>query len=131
MTAAHQTDGLAELVCSNSFRSDDAESNAVGLLHQEMRDFGFADDAAAEVAKVPAGSALAVDRDVFSAEVAKHLRDMAMSRSCANEWTLSRRWAGDYRDGAADRDEPCRKYHGAKPAKPPCVFRRHCPDCLS
>jgi methylenetetrahydrofolate--tRNA-(uracil-5-)-methyltransferase len=65
MTPAHQTDGLAELVCSNSFRSDDAENNAVGLLHQEMRDLGSLIMQAAEVAKVPAGSALAVDRDVF------------------------------------------------------------------
>jgi methylenetetrahydrofolate--tRNA-(uracil-5-)-methyltransferase len=65
-TAAHQGDGLAELVCSNSFRSDDAESNAVGLLHQEMRSLGSVIMAAAEIAKVPAGSALAVDRDMFS-----------------------------------------------------------------
>jgi methylenetetrahydrofolate--tRNA-(uracil-5-)-methyltransferase len=72
-TPAHQGDGLAELVCSNSFRSDDAESNAVGLLHQEMRDLGSLVMMAAEVAKVPAGSALAVDRDVFSSEVEKHL----------------------------------------------------------
>ncbi len=74
-TPAHQGDGLAELVCSNSFRSDDAENNAVGLLHQEMRELGSLVMMAAEVAKVPAGSALAVDRDVFSAEVEKHLRD--------------------------------------------------------
>ena len=74
-TPAHQGDGLAELVCSNSFRSDDAENNAVGLLHQEMRDLGSLIMMAAEVAKVPAGSALAVDRDVFSAEVEKHLQE--------------------------------------------------------
>ena len=73
MTAAHQGDGLAELVCSNSFRSDDAENNAVGLLHQEMRDLGSLVMQAAEVAKVPAGSALAVDREVFSQTVSKHL----------------------------------------------------------
>ena len=73
-TPAHQGDGLAELVCSNSFRSDDAESNAVGLLHQEMRDLDSLVMLAAEVAKVPAGSALAVDRDVFSNEVEKHLQ---------------------------------------------------------
>ncbi|GGC21042.1 methylenetetrahydrofolate--tRNA-(uracil-5-)-methyltransferase TrmFO [Novosphingobium marinum] len=72
-TPAHQGDGLAELVCSNSFRSDDAEKNAVGLLHQEMRECGSLIMAAAEVARVPAGSALAVDRDVFSAEVEKRL----------------------------------------------------------
>ena len=75
MTPAHQTDGLAELVCSNSFRSDDAENNAVGLLHQEMRDLGSLIMQAAEVAKVPAGSALAVDRDVFSETVTKHLEN--------------------------------------------------------
>jgi hypothetical protein len=75
MSPAHQTDGLAELVCSNSFRSDDAENNAVGLLHQEMRDLGSLIMQAAEVAKVPAGSALAVDRDVFSETVTKHLEN--------------------------------------------------------
>jgi methylenetetrahydrofolate--tRNA-(uracil-5-)-methyltransferase len=68
-TPAHQTDALAELVCSNSFRSDDAEKNAVGLLHHEMRRCGSLVMAAAAKARVPAGSALAVDRDVFSAEV--------------------------------------------------------------
>ena len=73
MTPAHQTEALAELVCSNSFRSDDADNNAVGLLHQEMRRLDSVVMAAAEVAKVPAGSALAVDRDVFSAEVTKRL----------------------------------------------------------
>ena len=73
MTPAHQTDGLAELVCSNSFRSDDAEKNAVGLLHQEMRDLGSLIMAQADVAKVPAGSALAVDRDIFSGAVTRTL----------------------------------------------------------
>ncbi len=75
MTPAHQTDGLAELVCSNSFRSDDAESDAVGLLHQEMRSLGSVIMAAAEIAKVPAGSALAVDRELFSEIVTKKLID--------------------------------------------------------
>lgn len=68
-TPAHQGDGLAELVCSNSFRSDDSDKNAVGLLHDEMRRCGSLLMAAADKAQVPAGSALAVDRDVFSAEV--------------------------------------------------------------
>ncbi|RXZ66081.1 methylenetetrahydrofolate--tRNA-(uracil(54)-C(5))-methyltransferase (FADH(2)-oxidizing) TrmFO [Pelagerythrobacter rhizovicinus] len=68
-TPAHQTDGLAELVCSNSFRSDDDERNAVGLLHHEMRRLDSLVMRAGEVARVPAGSAMAVDRDVFSAEV--------------------------------------------------------------
>lgn len=70
---AHQTDGLAELVCSNSFRSDDSEHNAVGLLHWEMRAANSLMMQAAEAAKVPAGDALAVDRDVFSAAITKAL----------------------------------------------------------
>jgi methylenetetrahydrofolate--tRNA-(uracil-5-)-methyltransferase len=65
-TPAHHTDGLAELVCSNSFRSDDAESNAVGLLHQEMRALGSLILREGDRHRVPAGSALAVDRDGFS-----------------------------------------------------------------
>ena len=69
MTPAHQSTGLAELVCSNSFRSDDDEKNAVGLLHYEMRQLDSLIMSAAAKARVPAGSALAVDRDVFSAEV--------------------------------------------------------------
>ncbi|MEJ7926486.1 methylenetetrahydrofolate--tRNA-(uracil(54)-C(5))-methyltransferase (FADH(2)-oxidizing) TrmFO [Sphingobium sp. AN641] len=75
MTPAHQTEGLAELVCSNSFRSDDAQKNAVGLLHQEMRDLHSLIMAQAEPAKVPAGSALAVDRDLFSHGVTRALND--------------------------------------------------------
>jgi len=73
MTPAPQTDGLAELVCSNSFRSDDAESNAVGLLHAEMRALGSLIMSAGDRHRVPAGSALAVDRDGFSAEVTARL----------------------------------------------------------
>jgi len=69
LTPAHQTDGLAELVCSNSFRSDDARNNAVGLLHEEMRRAGSLILQAADAARVPAGSALAVDRDLFSSAV--------------------------------------------------------------
>lgn len=75
MTAAHQTDALAELVCSNSFRSDDAERNAVGLLHQEMRDLGSIIMRCADTHKVPAGSALAMDRDHFSAAVTQTLSE--------------------------------------------------------
>jgi len=66
MTPAHHTDGLAELVCSNSFRSDDATSNAVGLLHAEMRTLNSLILREGDIHKVPAGSALAVDRDGFS-----------------------------------------------------------------
>ncbi|MDB5709593.1 MAG: tRNA (uracil-5-)-methyltransferase [Sphingomonas bacterium] len=69
MTPAHHTDGLAELVCSNSFRSDDATSNAVGLLHAEMRTLNSLILREGDIHKVPAGSALAVDRDGFSGGV--------------------------------------------------------------
>jgi methylenetetrahydrofolate--tRNA-(uracil-5-)-methyltransferase len=68
-TPAHQTDRLAELVCSNSFRSDDPDRNAIGLLHAEMRALGSLILREADAHKVPAGSALAVDRDGFSAAV--------------------------------------------------------------
>src|SRR5215475_7582067 len=68
-TEAHQTDGLAELVCSNSFRSDDANNNAVGLLHEEMRRAGSLIMRAGDEHKLPAGGALAVDRHGFSAAV--------------------------------------------------------------
>src|SRR5450756_2339646 len=75
MTEAHRTEGLAELVCSNSFRSDDAANNAVGLLHAEMRRLGSLIMRAADANQVPAGGALAVDRDGFSAAVTKALHD--------------------------------------------------------
>jgi methylenetetrahydrofolate--tRNA-(uracil-5-)-methyltransferase len=68
-TPAHQTGRLAELVCSNSFRSDNAETSAIGLLHEEMRRMGSLVLSAADGNRVPAGSALAVDRDGFSATV--------------------------------------------------------------
>lgn len=68
-TAAHKTDQLAELVCSNSFRSDDDTSNAVGLLHAEMRAMGSLILREADKHRVPAGSALAVDRDGYAAGV--------------------------------------------------------------
>ncbi len=72
-TDAHKTDGLAELVCSNSFRSDDWEHNAVGLLHAEMRACGSIIMAAGDAHQVPAGGALAVDRDGFSEAVTARL----------------------------------------------------------
>jgi methylenetetrahydrofolate--tRNA-(uracil-5-)-methyltransferase len=74
-TDAHKTDGLAELVCSNSFRSDDSEYNAVGLLHDELRQSGSLIMRCADAHQVPAGSALAVDRDGFSDAVTKELED--------------------------------------------------------
>jgi len=72
-TDAHKTDGLAELVCSNSFRSDDAGTNAVGLLHAEMRLAGSLIMASGDMNQVPAGGALAVDRDGFSQAVTTRL----------------------------------------------------------
>ena len=75
MTPAHQTDKLAELVCSNSFRSDDAEKNAVGLLHQEMRDLNSIIIGEGDKHRLPAGSALAVDRDHFSDGVTQRLNE--------------------------------------------------------
>lgn len=74
-TEAHRTGGLAELVCSNSFRSDDAETNAVGVLHAEMRLAGSLIMRAGDANQVPAGGALAVDRDGFSGAVTKAIED--------------------------------------------------------
>src|SRR5476649_2137169 len=68
-TDAHQTDRLAELVCSNSFRADDWEANAVGLLHAEMRQLGSLIMTCADAQQTPAGGALAVDRDGFAQAV--------------------------------------------------------------
>ncbi|GGE44833.1 methylenetetrahydrofolate--tRNA-(uracil-5-)-methyltransferase TrmFO [Agaricicola taiwanensis] len=72
-TEAHQTDGLAELVCSNSFRSDDDSSNAVGQIHWEMRRLGSLIMACGDAHQLPAGGALAVDREGFSAAVTAKL----------------------------------------------------------
>ncbi len=74
-TEAHHTDYCAELVCSNSFRSDDKENNAVGVLHEEMRLAGSIILHAADANQVPAGGALAVDRDHFSAAVTQAIID--------------------------------------------------------
>ena len=82
-TEAHQTDQLAELVCSNSFRSDDSQSNAVGLLHDEMRRLGSLVMQAADANQVPAGGALAVDREGFAQAVTQSLENhplVAISR---------------------------------------------------
>jgi methylenetetrahydrofolate--tRNA-(uracil-5-)-methyltransferase len=74
-TPAHETERLAEMVRSNSFRSDAAEHNAVGLLHQEMRTLGSLVMRAADKHRVPAGSALAVDREAFAAEVTRAIEN--------------------------------------------------------
>jgi methylenetetrahydrofolate--tRNA-(uracil-5-)-methyltransferase len=92
MTPAHHTDGLAELVCSNSFRSDDPDNNAVGLIHQEMRTLRSLIMAAADAHRLPAGSALAVDRDRFSAEVTARLAahpNVEIIRECVDDLPAS------------------------------------------
>src|SRR5271154_7642973 len=68
-TAAHKTGQLAELVCSNSFRSDDAQGSAIGLLHEEMRRLGSLVLRTAAAHMLPAGGALAVDRDAVAAAI--------------------------------------------------------------
>jgi len=84
-TDAHKTEGLAELVCSNSFRSDDSDYNAVGLLHAELRQAGSLIMQAGDANQVPAGSALAVDRDGFSDAVTKALEQHPNIEICREE----------------------------------------------
>src|ERR1700749_3191116 len=84
-TAAHKTDALAELVCSNSFRSDDKEHNAVGLLHEEMRRLGSLIMRAADQHQVPAGGSLAVDREGFAAAVGAALDAHPLIDICREE----------------------------------------------
>jgi methylenetetrahydrofolate--tRNA-(uracil-5-)-methyltransferase len=86
-TDAHQTDALAELVCSNSFRSDDWQNNAVGLLHEEMRRAGSLIMRAADAHKLPAGGALAVDRNGFARAVTRTLEDHERVDICREEIT--------------------------------------------
>ena len=73
-SAAHKNPDFAELVCSNSLRSDDYEHNAVGLMHQEMRLAGSLIMSCADATKVPAGGALAVDRDGFAKMVSEKIK---------------------------------------------------------
>ena len=91
-TAAHKTGQLAELVCSNSFRSDDKEHNAVGLLHEEMRRLGSLIMAAADVNQVPAGSALAVDREGFAEAVSTALANHKLIEIRREECVPPREW---------------------------------------
>ena len=84
-TAAHKTESLAELVCSNSFRSDDRETNAVGLLHEEMRRLGSLIMRCGDANQVPAGGALAVDRDGFAAAVTAAIEANPLITICREE----------------------------------------------
>ena len=101
-TAVHKTDALAELVCSNSFRSDDHEHNAVGLLHEEMRRLGSLVMRAADAHQVPAGGALAVDRDGFSAAITAALDGASAGRR-----------------SRARRSPACRRRTGTASSSPP------------
>jgi methylenetetrahydrofolate--tRNA-(uracil-5-)-methyltransferase len=87
-TAVHKTESFAELVCSNSFRSDDAETNAVGLLHAEMRRLGSLIMRMGDANQVPAGGALAVDRDGFAAAVTAALVAHPLIEICREEIAL-------------------------------------------
>ena len=89
MTEAHTTSNLAELVCSNSFRSDDKTANAVGVLHEEMRQCDSLIMKAADAARIPAGSALAVDRNLFSENVEKAITEEKLINLQRTEMTLS------------------------------------------
>ena len=86
-TFAHRTGDFAEMVCSNSFRSDDSEQNAVGLLHWEMRAAGGLILQAAEAHRLPAGGALAVDRNLFAANVTQRLKSHPMISTSYEEVT--------------------------------------------
>src|SRR4051794_33155682 len=87
-TAVHKTGSFAELVCSNSFRSDDAQTNAVGLLHAEMRRLGSLIMRMGDAHQVPAGGALAVDRDAFAAAVTEALMAHPLIEVCREEISL-------------------------------------------
>ena len=84
-TEAHNTEYLAELVCSNSFRSDDKEYNAVGVLHEELRMSNSLIMKTADLNKVPAGSALAVDRDDFAKEIDNIIKSNSKIRVISKE----------------------------------------------
>ena len=121
-TAAHKTGQCAELVCSNSFRSDDAEGSAIGLLHAEMRRLDSLIMRAADRHKLPAGSALAVDRDGFAAAVTAALEAEPL---IAIERERDRRTAG----GVGQRYRRHRPAHLAGACRDdPRHYRR---DCLS
>ncbi len=110
-TDAHKTDDLAELVCSNSFRSDDATSNAVGVLHAEMRLAGSLIMASADANQVPAGGALAVDRDGFSQAVTKAIADnplITVVREEVDGLAAGGMGSGHHRHRPADGAGACR-----------------------
>ena len=126
-TPAHETDRLAEMVCSNSFRSDDAEHNAVGLLHQEMRALGSLVMRAADQHRVPAGSALAVDREAFAAEVTRAIEQHPNIDSRPRARRRPARSPDDHRHRPADRLGARRSDRRRDRRRRPRLFRRHRP----
>ena len=128
-TAVHKTDRLAELVCSNSFRGDKLD-NAVGLLKEEMRRLNSLVMRAADAARVPAGAALAVDREQFSDEVTRAIAShplITIRREEVPRHAVRRRSA-DRRDRSADVRLAVRRYRHARRRDPPVFLRRHQPD---
>ena len=133
-TEAHKTDGLAELVCSNSFRSDDAGTNAVGLLHEEMRRAQSLIMAAGDRHKLPAGGALAVDRDLFSARCDASARRPSADQHRARR--SGRAAAGrlgqrHHRHRAADLAGPVGGHPAADRGRGTCLLRCHRADRAS
>ena len=135
-TDAHLTDNLAELVCSNSFRSDDAANNAVGLLHEEMRRAGSLIMRAADAHKLPAGGALAVDRHGFSAAVQQTLlaHPLVELRARGGGGPAARRLGQRHRRhrpphlAGAGRGDPHAERRGSRspsstPSRPSCITR--------
>ena len=118
-TEAHHTDGLAELVCSNSLRSDDRDNNAVGLLHEEMRRLDSLIMRAADANQVPAGGALAVDRDGFSAAVTEALDRASADRDRARGSGAAAAGLGQRhrRDRPADLAGARRRHRRGSPAR--------------
>ena len=130
-TAAHKTAALAELVCSNSFRSDDSEHNAVGLLHQELRRLGSLIMRAADANQVPAGGALAVDREAFAEAVTSTVAGhelIDVRREEISALPALRLGQRHHRDRAAHLAGACRRHHCAYRARFARVLRRHRAD---
>ena len=129
----HKTGQFAELVCSNSFRSDDAETSAIGLLHAEMRRLGSLVMRAADAHKLPAGSALAVDRDGFAAAITAALEAEPL---IDNRPRRNRRAAGGlgqrhHRHRPAHLARACRIHPRADRRRRACLLRRHRADRAS
>ena len=130
-TFAHRTGDFAEMVCSNSFRSDDDEQNAVGLLHWEMRAAQGLILQAAEAHRLPAGGALAVDRDPFAAYVTARLKSHSLISTSYDEVTeLPSSGTLDRGHRPPDFSGACRKHPPCDRRRKPRLLRRHRPHRL-